>query len=97
MVADIGHLGTIWRPDGLFLLEHLVGGQFVELAAFHLVDIEQAGAAVGREIALDILLEVIAVDDEGFGSLLDLLVFLFFFSLRFGVFRDGEQQLPGIG
>ena len=93
VIADEGDLGAIGRPDGVVFLEVLVGGQLVELLALDVVEIEQVGAAVGRDVALDVLLEAIAVDDDGLGLLFVFVVLaLFFFGFGLEVFGDGEQQ-----
>ena len=66
MVADVGDPGSVGGPDGVFFVDVFVGGELVELFGGDVVEVKRA-ALVVAEIALDVLLEVIAVNDDGLG------------------------------
>jgi hypothetical protein len=87
LVADVGDGSAVGRPLGVVLVDFLAGGQLLGLPGAEVVDVEGVERVVA-EIALDVLLEVIAVDDYGLGG--NGRLALFRIGLGFGVKRSGQ-------
>ena len=66
MIADIRNPGTVWRPAGVAFIDILVGGQLVQFFRGYVIEIERVPLVIAQ-IALDILLEVVAIDDDRLG------------------------------
>ena len=94
MVADIGDFAAIGRPGGVIFLVDLVGRELIELFGGDVVEIQQLGTSIRGEIPFDILLEVIAVDDDRLG--LVFIVLLFFLRLGFDVFSNSQEQFLAV-
>ncbi len=91
VVADVGDARAVRRPYSICLVELRVGGQLIELVRCHVPQIK-LGVLVVLEIALDVFLEVVAVDDDRFRLLLLLVgVFRLVFVLVL-IGLDSQQQ-----
>src|SRR5579883_705332 len=91
MIADIGDLRSIRRPDGVLLVVFRVCRQLVELVRVHVKEIEQRRRCFRRDEAFHILLEVVAINDDRLG-LFFFFVLVFLFLLCFSLFVLGNSQ-----
>ena len=92
MVADVGNPCAVRRPRGVFFLDVFIGGELFGLLRGYVIDIERVEGVVA-EIALNVLLEVVAIDDDGLGRRWGLP----FLSVGFGLGMEGEQELFRVG